>query len=312
MDADSHLENTSRIVGPNLHRGPHVFLAADWSQVGRFGRTARACMLRLLPGSRQAHYRHAPPCEIGLGYVANTDLASPGAPWHARTHDQSSTASLPSSAVFAVPSLAAARPHLVEFVGSYYLRATHRDRRRFLHERPDARLPRSSLPVVVTPSRLPSLPLNKSLPLCRGPTDYYYCRRELPVAETARLRAQSEFALYMRGDDESSDRLQNAFTMLQIPLVVGAANARWLPFPSAIPWERIVLTVPQEAFDRRPAEAVLSAIATLSPAERARRRQLMHAHLPDLLWTVDGSRVADNFLREAAVAIAQDAPCTKY
>ena len=105
----------------------------------------------------------------------------------------------------------------------------------------------------------------------------------------------------------ASDRLQNAFTMLAIILVVGRPNIGWLPFPEAIPWGRILVVVEQQDFDRGPSAAILNATRRLSPAQRHRRRRLMRAHLPDLLWTVKHSRAATNFLR--AVGRADQAGC---
>ena len=80
---DDHLENLTRTVSPHLHRGRHIFLAADFSQVRRFGTlTASACLKSALPGIRQAHFRHEPPCHIGLGYVTDFDLVHRSAPWN--------------------------------------------------------------------------------------------------------------------------------------------------------------------------------------------------------------------------------------
>merc|ERR1719247_3847772 len=68
-------------------------------------------------------------------------------------------------------------------------------------------------------------------------------------AETQRVRENAEFSLMLRGDDQASDRLQNAVASLTIPIVVEDDGMEWLPFKHAIDWEAILLVVKRKAFD---------------------------------------------------------------
>jgi len=308
LSDDEHVDIISRTVRPHLHRGRHVFLAASWGQVLRYGnRTASSCVHRSLPGILQAHFRHEAPCHIGLGFVTDFDLAASSAPWHRASRVR---VSQPPRRI-SVPSISAPRPYLLEFSSGYRPAHPYRDRKQFLHAA--TRLDNRS--IVITPSfnPQPELPANRSvLPWCKGSYHHYhYCvlRRGLSASQMLRLRTRAHFSLFMRGDDESSDRIQNAFSMLQIPLIVGEKNVNWLPFPSAIPWRRIVKVVPQAAFERDPTQAVADAADAVSPEDRNRRRELMQKHLPDLLWTARDSRAATNFLRE--VAAARHANCRR-
>jgi hypothetical protein len=303
---DEHLKLVASIVRPHLHRGRHIFLAASWPQVWRYGnRTAASCLHRLLPGILQAHFRHEPPCHVGIGFVADADLANPLAPWR---RARASTGLPPRH--FLTPSVTSPRPFEIEFSLGCRPGHPYRDRQRFLYA--STHLDNRSIVVTMTIMPLVSLRagpvlFNRSeLPRCHGDS-LHYCRRELSPTDMLRLRKRSEFTLFMRGDDESSDRIQNAFSMLQIPLIVGEKNVYWLPFPHAIPWREIIQIVPQAAFERDPTRAVAEAAAALSSEERLRRRSIMLAHLPDLLWTASESRVATNFLRE--IALVKHAKC---
>ena len=116
-----------------------------------------------------------------------------------------------------------------------------------------------------------------------------------------RLRLETDFSLFLRGDDPSSDRLQNAFAALQVPLVVGEGNSHWFPFPHAIPWTRIVAVIDQAAFNRNPTGAIMKTISMFNRSSLLERRRLMLHHIPDLLFSVNNSRVGINFVREVAL-----------
>lgn len=188
----------------------------------------------------------------------------------------------------------------MEFVGQADSRGAYHDRVHLLSSRP--RLPNTS--VIVSPDSHDHR-LNSHLPPCNrsGALSRHYCRGTIPHAEVTRLRLEADFSLMLRGDEPSSDRLQNALAALQVVLIVGEANVGWLPFGHAVPWRRIVRVVPQAAFDRAPTRAVMQVVRDAARGGTLfELRQRIHSHLPDLLFGVQGSRIAENFVREAALA----------
>ena len=83
--------------------------------------------------------------------------------------------------------------------------------------------------------------------------------------------------------------------------IVGKNNLTWdwLPFPCAIPWRDIVLSIP---FDKYMDDPVKSLNELMSNVTEERLLQLQKASLhyaTDIDWTAHNSRVLDNFLRES-------------
>ena len=130
---------------------------------------------------------------------------------------------------------------------------------------------------------------------------------QMSKLKTTSLTARSTFVLHLRGDDVGSDRLCNALTGLSIPVVIQpegvplADVTSWLPFHFAIPWDDILVVVPQDEFAADPGGAIMRH-TDLAEAEIEHRRRLIGGHLPDILHDVPASRVAENMLRAASLA----------
>ena len=73
----------------------------------------------------------------------------------------------------------------------------------------------------------------------------------------------------------------------------------WLPFPCAVPWRDIVLSIP---FDKYMDDPVKSLNELMSNVTEERLLHLQRASLhyaADIDWTAHNSRVLENFLRES-------------
>lgn len=71
------------------------------------------------------------------------------------------------------------------------------------------------------------------------------------------------------------------------------------PFRCLVPYHLFSLSVPEEEFERSPAETLRAIDAALSGPRRATMLQLIGHFRRDLLWRLPGSRVAENLLLEA-------------
>lgn len=111
----------------------------------------------------------------------------------------------------------------------------------------------------------------------------------------------------LRGEDVTSDRLQNAVAMLAIPLVLSDVPLSWLPLRHAIPWDELLVTVDRASFERNASGAVAAAVEATTPAERQARRHHLHHTRRDLLFGVRGSRAAERLLQ--AMALEPAAHC---
>ena len=86
------------------------------------------------------------------------------------------------------------------------------------------------------------------------------------------MRAGAEFSLMLRGDDEASDRLQNAVAALAIPIVVSNVARSWFPLPRAI---RTPSSSSPSTLPRRDATASTGAAARR--AADAHHQEVRHA-----------------------------------
>ena len=132
--------------------------------------------------------------------------------------------------------------------------------------------------------------------------------------------------LHLRGDDVGSDRLQNALTGLSIPVVIQPEDVpladvtTWLPFHFAIPWDDILVVVPQDEFAADPGGAIMRH-TNLAEAEIEHRRRLdrlidssggicqtfsMTCRLPALPRTPFGPHLLPNAKEVGAAAGSED------
>jgi hypothetical protein len=102
----------------------------------------------------------------------------------------------------------------------------------------------------------------------------------------------------LRGDGPTSDRLQNAFVVGTVPVIIAPQD--WLPFGFAIPWDRILYRVSGDAFARHP----IASIDWASDGDDLRERQrLIQEHKADLLFSHPNSRVVHNIIRGSQVRL---------
>ena len=73
----------------------------------------------------------------------------------------------------------------------------------------------------------------------------------------------------------------------------------WLPFPCAIPWREMVLTIPRNKYLIDPVGSIKDLISNVTEERLLRLQQLSMYHAADIDWTAHNSRVLENMLRES-------------
>ena len=125
-------------------------------------------------------------------------------------------------------------------------------------------------------------------------------RRSNPAFRT--LMRRSRFNLVLRGDSPSSRRLYDGIAVGTLNVLV--SDQLWsvgLPFGCLVPWRRMVFTVREAPFNSSEgAMRELEAIDALTPQVLARMQRVSNKHRRDVIWNVNGSRVAENLLITAA------------
>jgi len=309
-----HIANLTATVAPHLHRGRHAIWATDSP---RRVRELREQLRKKLPGIAFGTYLGVlanETCVFNSGYSTYYDYVKAvrqgGRGWEAN-----------------LPELDAPKPYVVEFAGQIFnplsgndhvtgaprWRENFRHRWNLFHTSGLDRN-RSFITTYVPrkldenkPSQKRALgdldddgwPVNDTQPPECGPGDHYYCVGRFSHSELHAVRAGAEFSLMLRGDDEASDRLQNAVAALAIPIVVSNVSRSWFPLPHAIPWDELVIPVDAAAFDANASAAAAAAIDAVTPEQRARLRERLYATRRDLLFSVEGSRAAERQLQAA-------------
>jgi hypothetical protein len=120
----------------------------------------------------------------------------------------------------------------------------------------------------------------------------------------------SNFTLCLRGDTLGSDRWINAMTagtaLIHVADDVQEALS-WLPFPHAIPWKDMVITIPRKEYLQDPAKSIRHVLETTSEERLLKLQQLSLYHAADLDWTAHHSRVLENLLHDAV-----SVPCAAF
>ena len=118
------------------------------------------------------------------------------------------------------------------------------------------------------------------------------------------VTGDSNFSLALRGDDEGSDRFQNAMianTMLVAVIEKFDRDVGWLPFPDFIPWKDIVITVPRKQFQADPVGEI-NKLRLIPQADIDRRRALMKKYTPAIDVEYAGGVVyASHILKQAMI-----------
>ena len=117
------------------------------------------------------------------------------------------------------------------------------------------------------------------------------------------LMARARFNLVLRGDSPSSRRVFDGIAVGALSVVV--SDHLWtvgLPFGCLVPWRKMIFTLAERAFHSEGgAAAPLQALDGLSPAMLHRMQRLANRYRRDLIWNMNGSRVAENLLLTAAL-----------
>ena len=124
--------------------------------------------------------------------------------------------------------------------------------------------------------------------------------------------ASSRACLSLPGDELLTDRMINAFEAGCVPAELdlgGKELLASLPFPFAVPWERLVVWVNATDWDERPMDALRAALDAVGPAEEwDRRLALVERHRPDVTWSRADSRASRNVLASVALGAAGGLP----
>jgi hypothetical protein len=339
-----HVANTSRVVGAHASKFPHVVIAASFASITILPklqvvlpslRVGTYVAVGAWPASMpQGHDFVTGPCGFHIGFTTYHDTFSKAAPWNRARHasglkipgcEGKSLASDPADfncsewnwdptrKLPATPSeerygyfegadINSPREYELEFVGQVDNRTGYTDRWKFLHTRGHTSFNGRWYVMSSTNATLSNLSqcteTRRIGTYCAGVWQDY--------AETQRVRENAEFSLMLRGDDQASDRLQNAVASLTIPIVVeddgrGGGGFEWLPFAHAINWDDIVVVVRRKAFDRSASAAVAEAIEAIDQQQREARRRVMQEARREFLWDYPGSRVHERILQAAVL-----------
>lgn len=145
--------------------------------------------------------------------------------------------------------------------------------------------------------------LHKNFKVCSSDVAF---RDRCLVPSVSRLQAQraqeqSNYTLCLRGDTLGSDRWINAMTagtaLIQVADNIQEALS-WLPFPAAVPWQDLVITIPRKSFHQDPAGAIRHVLNSTTESQLLNLQKLSLHHAADLDWTAHHSRVLENLLYE--------------
>lgn len=124
------------------------------------------------------------------------------------------------------------------------------------------------------------------------------CKSARSAAAFRSRIASAKFNLLLRGDSPTSRRLYDGVASGAVPVLV--SDLIWalgLPFQCLVPWRDLAVTVAEAAFvSEAGANGTLSNLSQLEPAILERMQRLSNAHRRDLIWNLEGSRVAENVL----------------
>ena len=73
----------------------------------------------------------------------------------------------------------------------------------------------------------------------------------------------------------------------------------WLPFPCAIPWREIVLSIPGDKYMEDPVKSLKELMSNITEERLVQLQQASLRYTADIDWAAHNSRVLENFLRES-------------
>jgi len=293
VDAEQINKELKNVVG-NFTRGVrHLIIANDWKA------TLLLENLRT-DGFVTAGMESRGDCKTSIGYISNYALLS-----NYRFSNQ----------VKLVPSPhipASERIYSVHMVAQIDGRPSYTDRR-MLFESP-GQLPSSY--IVTQRERILDKHTRTQLrecnaTSCEGKQDFDRCVMDSCPDRILAQRASelSNYTLCLRGDTLGSDRWVNAMTSgtALISVINDINDLDWAPFPFAIPWKDIVLTIPRNIYAEDPIGSLRHIIETTSPMRLEELQAMSRYYAADLDWTAHNSRALENMIYEALTI-----PCSKF
>jgi len=127
-----------------------------------------------------------------------------------------------------------------------------------------------------------------------------------------------QFTICPGGDNPSSPRLYEAVSHGAIPIILSdEAFQTANPFQCLVPYNQISVSVAEKDCAKNCGAAMQSATARFDEAMLTRTRRLLRHFKKDLLWTAQGSRVAENLLltialRKSNSTITSSTGCCKH
>ena len=289
LEEDTILREVEGIINnstifPNIR---HVFIGVDfWTKKLGIGKNI---MSLLEPSGIWVGMEDHWDCKTSLPYSTNyasfTSMRDPNS-WH-----------IPNPPVFGSD-----RIYSVNFVGQFDERPGYQERVALFTSPKTQQIPS---PFIIAPEREQGL-MEKGFKMrsCQSHQDTDICisQDNFPSRiDTQKALEKSNFTLLLRGDSFGGDRWSQAMTAgtALIQVLDGEETWDWLPFPCAIPWKDIVLSIPRDKFMKDPNKSVIELISSVTEERLLELQQLSIHYSTDIDWTAYNSRVLENLLRES-------------
>eukprot|EP00732_Lithocolla_globosa_P003436 Lithocolla_globosa_v1_NODE_2772_length_1873_cov_3.993949.p1 type:complete len:460 gc:universal NODE_2772_length_1873_cov_3.993949:1565-186(-) len=126
------------------------------------------------------------------------------------------------------------------------------------------------------------------------------CSGSISFLAAARILERTKYCLLLSGGVAGSDRFEMAFSAGAVIAHVGLLSSV-LPYPNLIPWEKLLIYIPKDDFDKDPM-AIIRKLNEIPDEIGHQIFQLQQNFIADLEFSDLNSRVADNILIEAMIA----------
>ena len=87
--------------------------------------------------------------------------------------------------------------------------------------------------------------------------------------------------------------------LIQVPRWTVEEALSWLPYPCAVPWDDVVLTIPRMDYMDNPIRSIRTLLESVTEEKLLELQQKSLYFTADLDWTAHHPRVLENLLREA-------------
>jgi hypothetical protein len=287
------VNETKRVLqrSPIFPHVRHLIIANDWKSQ----RLAKEIMQILSPAGIQANMEGRGDCYTSLGYTSryatSMSLRSPNYKELLPNPQRTGTE----------------RIYSVNMVGQVDERSAYQDRLSLFQSKGFIPSP------YIVSSKVDTNKVHAQLRHCNGTDDFDRCITppgHPTYSETQHSQELSNYTLCLRGDTLGSDRWINGMVagtaLIQVADDEDSALG-WLPFPEAVPWKDIVITIPRDSYRRDPAAAIRRVLDETSEQKLLELQQLSLQYAADVDWTAHNSRALENLLIEAV-----SVPCAKF